>query len=218
MGVTIFFLTQNPTSHSLSPEIKGEIHNVISFHLSPTNIRELLAMAPDIAEMEDIIRRRPIGGYMGTAVALVRSQHFPAVIKTPRFEDIIDDLWNPTLVADDGCGPSVSGATISAVVDAPDTQWNDTTMTNLESSNGVTHVANQNQLDLFRDTGPLTFRDETDNSLDDDSVEERLCVVASERIGHDEMQAHDEADDEADEVMTATFIPTVEEDELDDAE
>jgi len=200
MGVSIFFLTQNPTSHSLSSEIKGEIHNVIAFHLSPANIRELTTMTPDIAEMEDVIRRRPIGGYMGVAVALVGSQHFPAVIKTPRFEDVKDTMWNPQNAV-----PSILDDAIDAL-EAAD---------GISLGEGEEASAPQNgiaQLDLFESV-PQDVTDTGETTI------ETLTAPVPSLVGTDYTAWDDERDpgeDVSPAALTAAFEDEREEESDDD--
>jgi hypothetical protein len=91
-GIAPFLITQSPSDSSLSPEVKGQIHNFITFSLAPRHIGDLSKIQPDVASFEDVIQRRPIGSNKGVAVAIVNSQDQGVVIKVKHFEEHVDEL------------------------------------------------------------------------------------------------------------------------------
>ena len=91
-GMSLFMATQNPQSRSMSVGVKGEIHNIISFNLSPANFKELQQIQSDFEAVKDTLTRRISDDRRGVGVALLRSQCFLTRFKVPHFETSAREL------------------------------------------------------------------------------------------------------------------------------
>ena len=87
-GISLILGTQNVSVKAVPPELKGEIHNIISLQLSPANANDLQDIMPEFADLNDVITRRPIGRNKGQICAVTNSYPFAVVGKCERFEDI----------------------------------------------------------------------------------------------------------------------------------
>jgi len=87
-GISLILGTQNVSLKAVPPELKGEIHNIISLQLSPANANDLQDIMPEFSDLTDVITRRPIGKNKGQICAVTNSYPFAVVGKCDRFEDM----------------------------------------------------------------------------------------------------------------------------------